>query len=300
MPIPYADISPLRYPGSKAFMVDYIDDLLKENYLEGCTLIEPYAGSAIVSIELLKKGTIDHAILVERDPLIYCFWKSVFNYTYDFIEQINQLSISIETWQAFQIYRNNDFSNENQLDIKQILNYGIACLFFNRTNFSGILNAGPIGGKNQTSNYKIDCRFNKERIIKKIHDLSLLQENVTVKLEDALSFLKNNGKFINQKHCFIYADPPYFKKGKDLYRYWYNIQDHQRLARYLLNLRTPWLVSYDDHDQIRNLYKKAPGQWRIYIDYSVSSSSRRKDLELIISNLPVPPESYKLSLIEIS
>ena len=104
-------------------------------------------------------------------------------------------------------------------------------------------------------------------------------------------------RFLNKNECFIYADPPYFNKGRDLYRYWYTRNDHQNLAKYLLSCESPWLVSYDNHETIRAMYKKAPGKWQIYIDYTVSS--RRKDLELIISNLPIPPESYRPSLIDV-
>ncbi|WP_027365721.1 DNA adenine methylase [Desulfotruncus alcoholivorax] len=300
MPIPYSDISPLRYPGSKAFLVDYIDELLKENYLEGCIFIEPYAGSAIVSLELLRRGTISEAILVERDPLIFCFWKCVFQYTYDLIDRIDKLPVTLETWDNFQDYKKIDIQHENQVNYQQIINLGLAGLFFNRTTFSGILNAGPIGGRSQSSNYKIDCRFNKNKLIKKINKLSELHNCVTIILSDAVQFLKKSKKLLGQKQCFIYADPPYYKKGKDLYRYWYNYQDHQMLAKRLLSTNTPWLVSYDNHDKIKSLYKKAPGRWQIYIDYTLSSSSRRKEMELIISNLPIPPKSFEISLIEIS
>jgi putative adenine-specific DNA methyltransferase len=41
----------------------------------------------------------------------------------------------------------------------------------NRTNRSGILKAGVIGGKNQNGTYKIDARFNKNSIIERIKKL---------------------------------------------------------------------------------------------------------------------------------
>jgi DNA adenine methylase len=300
MPISFADISPLRYPGSKACLVNYIDDLIKENYLEGCRFIEPFAGSAIVSIELLKRGTIENAVIIERDPLIYCFWKSVFEYTYDFVERINNLAITLDTWEKLLVYRNKDYNIGNIFNAQEIMTLGLSGLFFNRTSFSGILNAGPIGGKNQSSKYKIDCRFNKDRLIRKIVDISTLRDCVDVKFDDALVFLKKSVKTLKNEQCFIYADPPYFSKGKRLYRYWYNIHDHQKLARFLLSIETPWLVSYDDHEKIREIYSQAPGRWKIFTDYSISASSRRKDVELLISNLRIPPKSYELSLMQIS
>lgn len=299
MAIALSDISPLRYPGSKAFLVDYIDDLLKENYLDGCTFIEPYAGSSIVSLELINRGTIGKAILVERDPLIYCFWKAVFSYPYDLIERIEQLPITIETWESFQHYKDVQVDSTDQLNPNLTVELGLAGLFYNRTCFSGIIKAGPLGGKEQKSEYKIDCRFNKNSIMNKIYTLSKMNQSIQVNFGDSLVFLKENTREFNKMNTFIYADPPYYLKGKKLYRFWYEDKDHKALSKYLLSCKNPWLVSYDNHEGIRALYKKAPGKWKIYIDYTVSSSLRRKDVELLISNIPIPPESYKLALVEL-
>lgn len=282
MPIPKATLSPLRYPGSKALLINYISHLLDENYLTDCTFVEPYAGSAVVSLALLEDLVIERAFLIERDPLVYSFWYSVFHHTYQLIEKIHDLPITLDTWHAFQQYRECD-----DISTYSIIDLGLAGLFFNRTNFSGILKAGPLGGQAQTSPYKIDCRFNKEAIIAQIERLSTLKSQVEVIYGDALHFLKAKKREFSRINCFFYVDPPYYVKGKSLYRYWYNHDDHKALAKFLLSCSNNWLVSYDDHPEIRKMYSRSLDMVSVYFDYSVSGPRREK--EILISNLKLPP-----------
>lgn len=282
MPITKAMSSPLRYPGGKAFLVDYVANLLRENYLDLCTFIEPYAGSAVVSIELLHQGLVNNVVLIERDPLIYAFWKSVFQCPYELIERIQNLPITIDTWTKFQKYRFADSPFDYPL-----AEMGTAGFFFNRTTFSGIMKAGPLGGLAQISQYKIDCRFNKDRLIQQIYKISHLHHKIEVCFDDAIKYLRTNRRWLRRENCFLYIDPPYYQKGAQLYRYWYNYNDHEQLACFLLKLEAPWLVSYDNHEAIRKLYKNANGLQEIYTDYS--TSTRRREQELLFSNLHIPP-----------
>lgn len=70
--------NPLRYPGAKSKLFDYVKKLLQQENLVGCTFYEPFAGSCALSLRLLEDGIIDRAIVNEKDPLIYYFWQSVF------------------------------------------------------------------------------------------------------------------------------------------------------------------------------------------------------------------------------
>lgn len=293
MPVKYSRNSPLRYPGSKAPLVPYIQQLLESNRMVGCTFVEPYAGSAIASLQLLADGIIGHSVLVERDPLIYAFWFSVFNHTESLINKIAQTDITIETWHELQLYRSLDTIRD--FDIVDI---GFAGLFFNRTNFSGILKAGPLGGLSQRSKYPIDCRFNKHRIITLIQEISELREHVEIFFDDAQLFLRrflNENRNRHHDQQFLYIDPPYYQKGKQLYRYWFNQEQHEALSRQLGRTRIPWLVSYDDHPEIRHLYENGNNLHllRTYFDYTVHKT-RTNAQELLISNLPLPPVETSL------
>ncbi|SDH05988.1 DNA adenine methylase [Aneurinibacillus thermoaerophilus] len=282
-------INPLRYPGAKRQLVPYIGNLIKCNNLHGCTFIEPYAGSAVVGLELLKNNIIDRLILVERDVLIYSFWKCVFSATDELCNRIETLPVDIETWLKMKPLREVTVPHDDK-----IMELGVAGLFFNRTNFSGILKANPIGGITQNSNYKIDCRFNKPVLIDLIKNLSLIKEKVEVYWDDAITFLNGyKANFLKKRH-FVYFDPPYFSKGHKLYRHYYTINDHKKLANFVRNNKHfDWLISYDDEPYICGLYSGMNAKYSpFYLDYTVSKGKRSSGKELLISNLPLPPVKF--------
>lgn len=278
--------SPLRYPGGKSLLSTYVSGVLEENLLAGCTFYEPYAGGASVSLDLLRMGFIDKAVLVERDPLVYAFWHSVFNATEALCEAIETCPVTLETWHILQATK---AVNDPTKSTYTLLQLGLSGLFFNRTNFSGIIGAGPIGGQAQTSAYKIHCRFNKTALIRQIKAAALLAPRVSVFFGDALIFLRKNAAKISADFSFVYIDPPYYTQGRKLYRHHYTDADHAMLAAYITSQGYPWLVSYDDHPRIRELYASKQMQ-PIYLDYKVKSS--RTAQELVISNLVIPPPVY--------
>ena len=49
---------------------------------------------------------------------------------------------------------------------------GFATFFLNRTNYSGVITGGPIGGFEQKGQWKIDARFNKKSLIDRIERIS--------------------------------------------------------------------------------------------------------------------------------
>ena len=278
-------INPLRYPGAKRSLVNYVDNLIHANNLQGCRFYEPYAGSAVVGLELLKKNTIDHLVLCEKDPLIASLWECIFNKTDELCAMIQDTPITIETWQNLDIYR-----HTTELNDYTPIELGFAGLFFNRTNFSGIIKANPIGGIRQASTYTIDCRFNKPRIIDIIQQLSEYRARVEVHCSDALEFMKSQQSHFISETCFSYFDPPYYDKGSKIYRYFYHNQDHLNLCDYVKNVRhLDWLISYDDAPFICGLYGGTGMQYRpFYLDYSCASKVRTHGKELLISNLPLP------------
>lgn len=273
--------NPLRYPGAKSKLVPYIQTLLENEHLQNCTFYEAYAGSAAVSFGLLENNVIQKAKINELDPLIYNFWYAAMNRTDELIYLINNTDITVENWIEFAKYR-----DTNYLHNKTPVQIGFAGLFLNRTNFSGILKANPLGGLKQKSSYKIDCRFNKQRIIESIQKLSTYSSKVELFNLDAITFLKQETYYKRNRTFFVYIDPPYYEKGSSLYRYYYENHMHYQLAQYIKVKSYPWLISYDDSPEIKKMYKARTLQ-QIYLDYSVNT--KRKEKELLISNLEIPP-----------
>ena len=286
--------SPLRYPGGKANLTEYIEKVIDTNGFVDRHFVEPFAGGAAVTLFLLQRGTISSATLVERDPLVYSFWKSVFNHTDELCDQIDQSEINVDTWNQLIPYRNIDLPVETLVP-----RLGFSALFFSRTNFSGILKAGPIGGQTQSGKYKIDCRFNKTRLIHDIRFLSLYRDRVDVRWGDGLAFLSNNADRLANANSFIYIDPPYYEKGKSLYRHYFTNEQHIELSNYLMAARYPWLLSYDNCVFINELYGPGSGNGlharHLYFDYSVKKAKR--EAELLISNVEIPPTDRSNSLI---
>ncbi|MBT9487128.1 MAG: DNA adenine methylase [Rubrivivax sp.] len=272
--------SPLRYPGGKSDFFAVAKSIISNAGISNVHVIEPYAGSAAVSLGLLDWGIARRVTLLERDPLLYAFWFCVFNHPAELIVAFQELPITIKTWEETRPLLAMD-----KPDPKRLVDLAVAALFLNRANFSGILNAGPIGGRQQRSKYKIDCRTNKDEIISRLLALSMLAPNVEVQFGDAVEWINRNSK----TNSFVYLDPPYFVKGALLYRYHYRLKDHRDLSRALTTAKFKWLLSYDDDPVIEYLYEEFHIS-RLAFQYSVHSPQQRS--ELLISNFghSLPPE----------
>jgi DNA adenine methylase len=277
--------SPLRYPGSKSSLVDYFDTVIKENLLAGCDLFELYAGGASLSLGLLERETISRTTLVEKDPLLYALWKVIATQPDALCERIERYRVDIKEWRKHRRYLQPD-----ALKRFPLLELGAACLFLNRTSFSGVLGAGPIGGRSQRSEYSISCRLNKARLISQISAIAKFRRRITVAFGDALNYLSRNRSRFERAHCLVYFDPPYFIQGRKLYRYWYEPSDHEELATAVCGLNAPWIASSDDVPEIRRIFagqKIVP----IRLNYAVKQSRRAR--ELLISNFPLTAPRYE-------
>ena len=157
-----------------------------------------------------------------------------------------------------------------------ILKVGFSTFFLNRVNRSGIIRAGVIGGIEQNGNYKMDCRFNKKNLIERIKEIKKYKKKIEFYNLDAIDFLK---KVEKKKKIFIFFDPPYFNKGKDLYTNFYNIDDHISLAKYISGLKQNWITTYDNTDEIKKIYSDCQIK---EFDILYSLEKKRKAKEILI------------------
>lgn len=272
-------ISPLRYPGGKQNLADHFEAVLRDNLLNGCVLYEPYAGGGSITLSRLSRELISKAVLIEKDPLLFAFWKCVFEHSESLCDKIQKAQVTVSTWKNLQCYKDADaFKKYDLLDL------GFAGLFFNRTNFSGIMNANPIGGMKQQSKYTIDCRFNKARIIELILKISRYAKEVEVVYGDAVQVLNRRKRRLNRDNVLVYVDPPYYEQGGRLYRYHYNFEGHRQLAEFIDQQTYPWIVSIDNHPAILELYE---GQVIVPILFNYVVKQSKKVEELLISNMPL-------------
>jgi DNA adenine methylase len=279
--------SPFRYPGGKQALIPYVAEFIRANDLDCPHLIEPFAGGAAVSLGLLRAGLVERITLVERDPLIYAFWKCVKHQPDALCERIWRLEVTLDTWHAYQPYR-----QAEPLGNFPLLDLAVAGIFFNRANFSGVIGAKPIGGMSQSSDYAIDCRWNAETLTTRICDIAKQRGLIQVAFGDAVDYLRSKAKSLLQRaaerQAIVYVDPPYYIQGHRLYRHHFDDAGHERLARYLNAQQWPWLVSYDNHARIYELFK---GQKIVPFHLQYVVKEARLADELLITNqaqLPIP------------
>ncbi len=238
--------TPLRYPGGKSRITPFIQMVMDENKLTGGEYVEPYAGGAGVAINLLYSGHANHVHINDINPAVFAFWTAVFDHTDALCELICKTPVTMETWHL----QKSALANPVGLSHLEL---GFAAFFLNRTNRSGILTGGVIGGKDQTGKWKIDARYNVESLCLKIESISTYRESVSIYNLDAESLLVQLTDRLPAK-SLIYLDPPYYVKSKRLYQDLYTHDDHVSLAQRVQGIKKPWLVSYDDVPEIRDIY----------------------------------------------
>lgn len=265
--------SPLRYPGGKSKLYGLVESIISQYSDMVDTYVEPFAGGAAIALQLLQNNRVKKVIINDINIGIYSFWDSVCNKTDDFLKLLYDTKINIENYELQkQIYEN---------EKRASLELGFATFFLNRTNFSGVLEAGPIGGYNQTGKYLIDARFNKIDLSKKIQKIAQFSPNIAIFNLDILDFIKQVEK--KKRKIFTYFDPPYFVKGKALYTNFLEKEDHLMIYNEIKKIKTPWLLTYDNVPEISDIYKQYK-QYEFNLSYTVNSIANRKGSELLVSS----------------
>lgn len=272
--------SPLRYPGGKAKVSDYFKKIYKENYLYDGMYIEPYAGGASVALSLLFNEYASRIIINDIDRSIYAFWYSILNNTDEILRLINDTPISIDTWSRQKAIQK-DKKNQDLLEL------GFSTFFLNRTNRSGIISAGAIGGKSQNGTWKIDARFNKKDLTSRIIRIAEYSDSINVFNLDAISLIKKVKKKLPRNSLF-YFDPPYYIKGKELYLNFYKNDDHEKIAKQISTLKNHnWVVTYDYVEPICRLYSKFRQQ-SFSLNYSAGKAALGEEVMIFSDNLYIP------------
>ncbi|AKI37230.1 TPA: DNA adenine methylase [Streptococcus pyogenes] len=279
------NISPLRYPGGKSQVYDYVRELVIAN--DAITYIEPYMGGMGIALKLLLNNNVHKIMVNDYDKAIYAFWYSVLNYTEQLIEKINTTPITIDEWKLQREVQ----KNKNNCD--DLLTLGFSTLFLNRTNRSGIIKAGVIGGLKQDGNYKLDCRFNKEKTIKKIKLIASYKKQIKLYNMDAEKFIRLN--ITKTKNSFTFFDPPYYTKGPGLYTNFYNHENHHSLSstikHYMSNKN--WILTYDLSEEIFQMYKEFKYE-KYYLNYSVTKPSKGIEYIFYSNGLAVPENTINI------
>lgn len=239
--------SPLRYPGGKNKLAAFIAQICIENGING-HYVEPYSGGASVALFLLFEGYVEKITINDKDRSIYAFWYSVLNKTKQLCSLIENTEITIEEWRKQK-------EVQSRKENADLLELGFSTFFLNRTNRSGIINGGMIGGVEQNGDYLIDCRFNKVDLIKRIQKIALRKKDIHLYKKDALKLIEKIQKESENTNVIFYFDPPYYYKGNSLYMNHYERENHRQVSEKIKSITNIcWIVSYDNVSEIKELY----------------------------------------------
>jgi DNA adenine methylase len=280
--------SPLRYPGGKGKISTFFSELFTANNLVGGTYIEPYVGGGSIALYLLMNRIVNRIIINDMDRSLFAFWHSVLNNSEEFCQLITNTPVTMETW-----HRQREIQR-NKADV-DLLSLGFSTFFLNRTNRSGIIKGGVIGGLNQTGNYLIDARYNPDKLRERIQAIARFSNHIELFNLDAVELVNNLQNDLPNNSLF-YFDPPYYVKGKGLYMNYYNDQDHLDIYNAITQIENQkWIVTYDKVDFIRDLYIN----YRMFeysLNYSAATVGKGKEYMILSDNCILPPVSpIKLS-----
>lgn len=276
-----ATVSPLRYPGGKTKFYTYVREILSCNDMLGETYIEPFAGGAGLALKLLLNEDVSRIVINDFDPAIYSFWHSVLYETEAFCELIENAILTTNQWNLqHSIYLESDTSDP--------LTLGFATFYLNRTNISGVVKGGMIGGQGQNGKYGLDARFNRQTLIEKIKTIASHKEQIVLLNLDARELLQPRQlrKFYK---IFINLDPPYVKKGAQLYENAFSESDHRELCELVKQCRRKWIVTYDVCPLVADLYKSYRSSY-LDVTYSIQASKKAKEYIFFSDTLVLPKE----------
>lgn len=282
--------SPLRYPGGKNRLANFIAKLCVDNKING-HYIEPYAGGASVALYLLFNSFVKEITINDKDRSIYAFWHSVLNNSNELCNVIHKTSISIDNWKLQRDIQ----KNKKHADLLEL---GFSTLFLNRTNISGIINGGVMGGLEQKGSYKIDCRFNKDDIINRIQRISENKNRIRLYNKDAIKLIDKIQQESLSSNSIFYFDPPYYLKGSSLYLNYYKLDDHSAVCEKIRQIKNiQWVISYDNVPEIKKLYSSFKKR-EYSLKHTAHKSKLGKEILFFSNGLAIPrninPITYKI------
>ena len=272
--------SPLRYPGGKGKLCSYVKAIIETNNLHDREYCELYAGGAGVAIELLVQEYVPSIHINDFSRPVYAVWDAILNHTESFCRKIRDCRLTLRAWDR----QRNIFANESDFDSLEL---GFATFYLNRTNRSGILNGGVIGGRKQRGRWGIDARFNRKNLLDRVRMIADFRDRISITNADAFALIQTESEKWKED-SFIYLDPPYYAKGRDLYYDFYEDGDHEAIAKSLSCLREhAWIVSYDNHPRIRELFSDFRSA-TYDLDYTARQHKIGTEVMLFSPTLEVP------------
>ena len=276
-------VSPLRYPGGKGFISGYLQTVIEMNGLRGCAYYEPFAGGAGAALRLLMNGVVSEVHLNDLDLRITSFWRSVLDETDRFENAVMTVPLNMDEWSR-QKKICSEANDSRQFEL------GFSTFYLNRCNRSGVLfGSAPIGGYEQSGKWRMDARFYRATLAKRIRSIAEMRERIHISNLDALEFLQQIVVSANNRsENFTYLDPPYYVEGNRLYFNKYGDDDHAALAHEVKSAaKLAWVASYNNVGFIRELFVDCRFS-TIPVRYSMQNKKMAEELIIAAATLHLP------------
>lgn len=244
-------LSPLRYPGGKSKLIDYLSTRLQPNKLD--TFVEVFAGGASFGLALLDAGVIKHLVLNDADKNLINFWHEALYNPEPLLYKIKTIT---PTHKGYEEAKGLLSSNASGSPTDRAWAY----LLVNRLSYSGIQKAGCLGGKNGSTEALL-ARYNSKALIKQINHLATLKNHITLLNKDYSEVIET---YYWNDRATLFIDAPYYLKGKALYNLYFTDEDHRALAELIQSLTLEFpgcadiLITYDNAPFIKDLYWATP------------------------------------------
>ena len=267
--------SPLRYPGGKSRAISFLKDFIPRDFIE---YREPFFGGGSVGIYLtqqaLRSQTSQKKFFAnDLNYELFCFWEILKTQNKALINAIHNTKEQFKDGR--ELYENIlHRRNENLSPMQRAIDFFI----LNRITFSGVVDSGGYSQK------AFEARFTQSSI-ERLKNMDTILQHFIFSCEDYESLLQKEGEGV-----FIFLDPPYFSASKSkLYGkkgILHSAFNHQRLCEKLKNTKHQFLLTYDDSEFIRELYKDFYLQeWSLQYGMNNFKQERAsKGKELLISN----------------
>ncbi|MCC4908464.1 DNA adenine methylase [Microbacterium sp. cx-59] len=265
--------TPLRYPGGKSRLAGFLRSLIEVGGWTDREYAEPYGGGAGAALTLLMDKVVPRIAINDLDPAVHEFWRAVVDQSDRFSDKVRSVPLTLDEWRTQKaIYRDPEANGFDR---------GFAMFYLNRTNRSGVLHAGVIGGQKQGGKYLIDARFNREDLAARVEAIGARSDDISVTSMDGAEFIRSK----LGEGAFVYADPPYYEKGALLYLNAFDDAAHSALAKLLTdNPDAIWLLTYDDCAAIRKLYR---GRYQGTFELPYSAHRAERAQELMVMSSPI-------------
>ena len=273
-------LTPLRYPGGKRRLAHLISQLVNANGLRDFEYVEPYAGGAAIALMLLFNEYASTIHINDLSRPVFAFWNSVIDETELLCRRIETTPVTIQEWhKQREVYLCHEDAD--------LFDLGFATFFLNRTNRSGIIAGRMIGGHSQSGQWKLDARFNKADLMRRIRRIGRYRTRISVSQEDATTFIETTSARVGGNAVF-FIDPPYIDHGESLYLNDYSLDDHKMLEQQIAALDRHWIVTYDYDAAIRHHLHRERTCLSFSLSYSAQERRRGREAMFVSDSIKLP------------